>query len=114
MEIVAEQLDWTIIDIENWNRFLNTETGRRLIPKVLEATPALLATGDTNAILIRSGEHRGIQLAITQLIGLTHAMPEVKTELANDSYPALENDAAFNDGLKFEDSLKTQTPINDI
>jgi hypothetical protein len=41
-------------------------------------------------------------------------MPEVKTELANDSYPALENDAAFNDGLKFEDSLKTQTPINDI
>ena len=38
MEIVLEnRMDWSINDIENWNRFLNSETGQRLIPKVLES-----------------------------------------------------------------------------
>jgi hypothetical protein len=113
MEIVADRLDWTQFDEEKWNNFLLTETGKRLIPKVLETTPPLLAGGDTNAILIRAGEHRGIQLAISQLISMAHSTPQVKTEVVSDSYPALDDDKKWNDGLKFEDS-QTTPKIPDI
>lgn len=113
MEIVADRLAWTQFDEENWNRFLETDTGKRVIPKILEVTPGLLASGDTNAILIRSGEHRGIQLAISQLLGMAHSTPDVKTEVANEAYPPLTQDSAWNDGQLLDPIPKT-TPINDI
>lgn len=112
MEIVADRLDWTPIDTEKWGKFLETETGRRLIPKVLEAVPGLLASGDTNAILIRSGEHRGLQLAVTQLLGLSHSTPDIKVETVSDSYPPLEQDDKWEDGQKLDkETPKPQDPI---
>jgi hypothetical protein len=113
MEIVASPLDWTAVDEERWNGFLNTETGRRLIPKLLESVPGLLPGGDTNAILIRAGEHRGLQLAVSQLLSMSHSTPEVKTEMANDSYPPLEKDDAWNDGQKLEE-IPAPKPVADI
>lgn len=111
MEIIASPLDWTQFDEERWNSFLNTDTGKRLIPKVLEAAPGLLASGDTNAILIRSGEHRGLQLAVTQLLAMAHASGERPAEVVSDAYPALDNDKAWADGQTLEEIPKPQTDI---
>lgn len=110
MEIVADRLDWTQFDSENWNRFLNTETGKRLLPKVLESAPGLLASGDTNAILIRAGEHRGLQLAISQLIGMSHADPDELTNVVETAYPPLEDDQKWNDGQTIDPSLNPKPP----
>ena len=105
MEIIAGPLDWSPIDEERWGKFLETDTGRRLIPKLLESVPGLLASGDTNAILIRSGEHRGLQLAVSQLLAMSHSTPGNVTQVAT-SYPPLEDDAAWDDGQKL-------TPVED-
>lgn len=102
MEIVADQLAWTQFDEEKWRNFLDTETGKRLIPKLLESVPGLLAGGETNAILIRAGEHRGLQLAVSQLLSMTHSAPEDKNTAVVDSYPPLERDDAWNDGQKLD------------
>jgi hypothetical protein len=101
MEIVAGPLDWTQIDEQRWSEFLNTETGKRVIPRMLESVPALLADGDVNAILIRSGEVRGWQECTRQLLAMSQAQPR-PVESQSTAYPRLEDDAAWSDGQKLE------------
>lgn len=105
MEIVANIMDWTTVDEENWAKFLDTDTGKRLIPKLLESTPTLLAGGDINQILIRSGEVRGIQEIARLMLELAH--PQVKVTPVANEYPALDADDAWNDGQRLnEDPIK--------
>ena len=106
-----DKLDWTQFDAEKWNAFLDTETGKRLFPKLLESVPPLLPSGDTNAILIRSGEHRGLQLAVSQLISLSHPSDE-KPQVISEAYPALDDDTAWADGNKLESEKTPSTPID--
>lgn len=101
MEIIADRLDWASNDEENLAKFLETETGKRFLPKLLESTPMLLAKGDTNEILIRAGEVRGYQDVARNILALAHSAPVTKPEAAS-AYPGLENDAAWNDGQKLE------------
>jgi len=95
MEITNESLPWSSDDEARWNSFLQTETGRRLIPKLAERVPALLDGGDNvNKILIRSGETRGFQFAIAVMLELTHSPPlPVKSETPN--YPPLDDDSQW-------------------
>jgi hypothetical protein len=105
MEIVAGILDWTLVDEERWAKWLQTETGKRLLPRLAESTPMLLASGDVNAILIRSGEVRGFQAVLSQLLAMSHATPEKQTS-NSQAYPPLEDDTAWNDGQKLEPEPK--------
>lgn len=90
MEIVnSPELLWSSDDEANWNTFLRTTSGSRLISKMLERAPTLLGKGDTNEILIRNGELRGFQQAVVALMELTHAAPVV-TELPPE-YPPLDD-----------------------
>ena len=102
MEITGT-LEWD--DVEDrtiWRQFLESRTGRRVIPKVLETCPALLPGGDSNNILIRSGEVRGFQMVLQALIALSE--PEVKQKSeAPTAYPALDDDAAWADGKKVKE-----------
>lgn len=98
MEITNAPLAWTETDERHWSSFLDTETGKRLIPKLLEATPVLLGDGSRNAILIRNGEVRGMQIAVTTLLALSHAQERLATpQLA---YPPPEDDSHWDDGQK--------------
>ena len=100
MEITTDSLPWDSDDVANWNAFLNTKTGKHLIPKVAEIVPELLGSGDINVILIRSGEVRGFQEAIRQLLALTRVNTgPVPQDLP--SYPPLENNAYW-EGDKLE------------
>jgi hypothetical protein len=106
MEIVAETLPWSSEDEQNWNGFLQTNTGRRLIPKLAEATPVLLDAGDINKILIRSGELRGFQISVRELLALTHSQPLPPNP--TPAYPDLEDDTQWNDQQKIERPQKTK------
>lgn len=97
MEITNDSLPWSSVDEAHWNGFLQTETGRRLIPKVAERAPELLDGADVNKTLVRNGELRGFQEAIRALISLTHSVPEATTA-QTENYPPLEDDAKWQDG----------------
>lgn len=99
-EIVNESLPWSEHDEQNWNAFLQTETGKRLLPKVAELAPALLQSGHVNKILIRSGVVLGVQESVRLLLSLSHAQPLPPRQ--SDAYPHLEDDATWNDGQKLE------------
>lgn len=95
-EVTTESLPWSSNDEFNWNSFLQTETGKRLIPKLAERLPALLDGGDVNRILIRSGDNRGFQQAIIGLLELSHSMPA--PPISEFSHPDLEDDSKWSDG----------------
>lgn len=98
--ITRDELPWFTEDEVNWNNFLRTEAGARLLPKLMEHAPVLLAQGDTNAILIRTGEFRGFQEAVKVLLSLTHSPPAPPKP--HSALPPLEDDTAWNDGQKLD------------
>lgn len=106
VEIVAKPDDWLVTDQEKWAAFLDSETGKRLIAAVADSAPPLLCKGEINEILIRTGEVRGIQACLRELISRAHPSAPVAEVDARTAYPALENDAAWNDGQK----LTPETP----
>jgi len=99
MDLTSDSLPWDSTDIALWRQFLDTRTGARLIPKLLESVPPLLGGGDVNAILIRSGDVRGFGAAARILLSLTSEAP-APTPAAPTTYAALEDDGAWNDGQK--------------
>jgi len=104
MEITNEFLAWSSDDEAKWNNFLNSETGRRLIPKLAESAPALLDGGHANKTLVRNGELRGFQIALRELINLSHAQPLPPQHIS--PYPALEDDKSWSDGEKLDPPQK--------
>lgn len=98
--ITRDSLEWTSEDAYNLRLFLETPTGRRVLPKALESLPPLLSGGDTNPILIRSGEVRGFQLMTEAFLSLTSIAPAPVTE--QNAYPPLEDDRAWGDGQKIQ------------
>lgn len=101
LEILANAQDWLTLDAENLSKFLETDTGKRLIPKLVEHCPTLLDKGETNAILIRSGQVLAWNGMIEALLLLAHPAPPPPP--ANQTeYPALTDDAAWNDGQRLE------------
>jgi hypothetical protein len=98
MEILTSVDSWAVTDSENLEKFLSTPTGQRLIPKLAELTPELLAAGDTNAVLIRSGEVRGVNIVIATLLTLAHPTKQDLDAGTVTEYPSLDNDKAWEDG----------------
>lgn len=96
MQITNDQLDWDSEDMVAWRTFLGTRAGSRLLPKLLENIPQLLALGESNAILIRSGEVRGWIEAGRTLLALAVPPPEVKNP--ETTYPDLVDDSKWKDG----------------
>ena len=101
MEVIAAPNDWIATDAENLAKFLETETGKRLIPKLVETRPALHEAGDTNAILIRSGEVRAWDKMVEAIFSLAHPAPPPPP--SKSEYPAPEDDSAWSDGKKLND-----------
>lgn len=100
-----EILDWSSEDTDNLRKFLTTRSGSRLLPKLAESAPILFSEGDVNKILIRTGELRGFQSALREIMTLANPPPEVKPTPGD--YPDLLDDDAWQDGQKIE---KTSTP----
>ncbi len=85
---------WSSDDESKLATFLASKTGQRLIPKMLEAEPALLANGDTNTLIVRLGEVRGWHAAIQRMIDISHAEP-VMVQPETRNYPDLLDNKAW-------------------
>ena len=112
MEILAGSLEWTPYDSEKLAAFLDTQTGKRLLPKLVEVAPPLLDGGDTNKIMIRAGEVRGFQVVVRELISLAHPPPPAPK--SETEYPPLEADEHWKDGQQLEPMTKpeNQDPLS--
>jgi hypothetical protein len=97
MEITIDSLSWDSENVALFRAFLQTPTGQRLVPKLVEGTPGLLPGGDTNSICVRSGEVRGYHEVIKTLLSLAVDLPEAPKSETN--YPPLEDDSHW-DGEK--------------
>jgi hypothetical protein len=95
MEITINELEFTSEDVNAWRAFLQTRTGQRLLPKLLESAPVLIPGGETNRIMIRSGELLGFQAAVQGLLALANPLAEQKDA---SNFPDLTDDDAWNDG----------------
>lgn len=109
MEIEAGQLDWIATDEQALANFLDTPTGRRFIPKLLEQAPTPLESGETNAVLIRSGKVLGYSEVVKLILALSHSPPKLVSNPTHDNYPPLEKDTAW-DKPKDEPALLYQEP----
>lgn len=109
-EIFANADAWLATDAENLAKFLETDTGKRLIPQLAGHSPALLEKGHINAILIRSGEVRSWTGMIETLLMLAHPAPDTSNRPINE-YPPLTDDKAWNDGQRLDEAgFPTETP----
>ncbi len=77
-------------------QFLESRTGQRLISRLADEAPPLLGSGDTNAIMIRSGEARGFALVVQKMVEL--AYPPTLPKAPSTPYPSLEDDTQWQDG----------------
>lgn len=105
MEVTPDQLPWSSDDEATWSSFLQSNTGKRLIPKLAEQAPALLDGSDVNKTLVRNGELRGFQTALQSLITLSHSEP-LPTNVETTNYPPLEDDSKWSDGEKLTPNPK--------
>jgi len=108
MEILAKESEWLHTDSDRLAEFLETGTGKRLIPTLVQSMPPLLAGGEINAILIRSGEVRAFQSMVESLLMLAHPAPKSGSPVVD--YPELEDDAAWADGQKINPDGKPEVP----
>lgn len=102
METVISTPEWTSEDVQNLRTFLQTRSGARLLPKLVEVIPALLEEGDTNKILIRSGKVTGCQEIIKALVALAGPEPLPPQEETSTEYQSLTDDSKWNDGQKLQ------------
>lgn len=88
--ITTDSLEWTSEDVDHWASFLRSQTGQRLIPKIAESAPRLLAGGETNALLVRNGEVLGFSAAVQTALELSH-LPQAP-QRGTENYPSLDDD----------------------
>lgn len=93
MEITNASPEWSSEDTLIFRQFLESPVGRRLIPALVEKVPGLKDGGDLNAILIRSGEVRGFQASVRELLELAYPPPGPTP--VREEYPNLEDDSKW-------------------
>ena len=98
-----EKHNWTSVDAQAWREFISTATGKKLLRAIAEEKPPLLKKGDTNEIMIRSGEAACHDDIVAFLLTLTGADTELDDAPSQpSSYASLEDDNAW-DGPKLTD-----------
>lgn len=102
METVISTPEWTSEDIQNLRTFLQSRTGGRLLPKLVDVIPALLEEGDTNKILIRTGKVSGCQEIIKAIVALAGPEPLPPQNEEATHYPSLTDDKKWDDGLTIQ------------
>ena len=110
MEITNDTPEWTSEDVVNLRNFLKSQSGQRFLSSLTESAPVLLAEGDINQILIRSGEVRGSMSFIRSILALAYPANPPKPSETNTNYPALTDDQAWSDDQKLNPVGMTLKP----
>jgi hypothetical protein len=98
MEILySTTTEWTSEDMSVFRQFLQTRTGSKLLPKLLENTPIPLKSGTELEILIRSGELAAWRDVALAFVALANPVPEVDEDIHRQNYPDLDDDSKWKD-----------------
>lgn len=85
---------WSSDNVFLWRQFLTTtETGQRLLTRLVDGMPPLLDGADVNKTLVRNGEVRGFGEAIRELTIMAYPPPEPAAKA--DPYPDPEDDSRW-------------------
>lgn len=95
-----QALDWTSIEAAEWKSFLRSKTGEKFLQALALEEPELLDGGDVNRSLVRSGEVRQHKILIAVLLSLANEPVKYNDQTPSSSYPPLDDDSKWNDGLK--------------
>lgn len=98
-ETKRKELNWTSSDARALKEYLDKDTGRKFLAVLASELPQLLGKGETNEVLIRSGEarqHIYLTGLVLDLRGDTFVDDDLaKTSVPADSYPSLEDDSQW-------------------
>lgn len=84
---------WDSNDASILREFLTSDTFKKALRLVLEDRPELLDGGDVNRTLVRNGEAKGFDAAITAIFRLTFEQPKAQTPSQN--YPDVDDESAW-------------------
>jgi len=88
---------WDSDNTFQWRQFLTTtETGQRLLPRLVDGMPVLLDGADVNKTLVRNGEVRGWSDVVRELNLMAFPPPEPPTA-PPDPYPDLDDPEKWDD-----------------
>lgn len=91
-----QEYNWTSVDASELTNFLKTQTGVKLLRTLALEEPQLLRKGETNEILIRSGEVAQHKYVTSFLLTLAGGVLEHQDEMPElDAYPSLTDDNAW-------------------
>ena len=86
----AKPVEWTSEHAVQLREALNSELFTLAISHVVAERPELLDGADVNKTLVRNGEVKGFDAALTSLFTLTHTQPV--EAVASPIYPPLDDD----------------------
>ena len=87
---------WTSKEAKELRDFLTSETGIKALTLTRLETPILLDGSHMNKTLVRSGEHKGFEAALSFITSLVHTEPE--QQQPEENYPPLDDDTKWADG----------------
>jgi hypothetical protein len=90
----SEPPEFTSLHRKALQDFLESETGQIALAWVAHNAPQLLDGTDVNRTLVASGEVKGFNRFLTELISLTFEQPK-KSEAASETFPDLDDDSKW-------------------
>lgn len=88
--------DWTSDDAIALRTFLESVSGQRFLFHLAEDCPELLGSGDTNSVLIRSGEVKGYSKGLKNVLSLTIEPPQSVIPVSSN-YPDLDDESKWSE-----------------
>lgn len=87
---------WSSDNVFQFRQFLTTtETGQRLLSRLMDGMPTLLDGADVNRTLVRNGEVRGWIDVVRELTAMAYPPPEPTVK--SDPYPDLDDPEKWDD-----------------
>lgn len=91
-----KESEWTSDDAIALRTFLESVSGQRFLFHVAENCPELLGGGESNSVLIRSGEVKGYSSSLKNILSLTIEPPQTAIPVSSN-YPDLDDDSKWID-----------------
>lgn len=88
--------DWSSDDAIALRTFLESVSGQRFLSHVAENCPELLGGGESNSVLIRSGEVKGYSNSLKNILSLTIEPPQSVIPVSSN-YPDLDDESKWSD-----------------
>jgi len=84
---------WDSNDAKLLRELLTSDTFQKALRIILEDRPQLMDGTNVNCTLVRNGEVKGFDAALTSIFALTFEQP--KPQITSENYPSLDDNSAW-------------------